>query len=47
MEDDKTAYTIYVGKDLWKRFKEIVTRDKTMNEAIIELIEKEVERHGS
>lgn len=36
--------TLEIDKDLWKKFKGIVTRDKTLNEFLIELIEKEVKK---
>ena len=36
--------TLEIEKDLWEKFKGIVTRDKTLNEALIELIEKEVKK---
>lgn len=38
-----TKYTIAVDNELWERFKRVVTRDKTMNQAINELIKKAVE----
>lgn len=38
-----TKYTITVDDKLWEKFKRVVTRDKTMNQAINELIEKAVE----
>lgn len=40
-----TKYTIAVDDELWKKFKQVVTRDKTMNQAINELIKKEVEKN--
>lgn len=39
-----TKYTIDVDDELWEEFKRVVTRDKTMNEAINELIKNEVEK---
>lgn len=38
-----TKYTIDVDDELWKKFKRVVTRDKTMNQVINELIRKAVE----
>lgn len=34
--------TLEIDKDLWNKFKEIVPRTITLNDAIVELIEKEV-----
>jgi Txe/YoeB family toxin of Txe-Axe toxin-antitoxin module len=39
-----TKYTIDVDDELWEKFKQVVTRDKTMNEAINELIKNEVKK---
>lgn len=36
--------TLEIDKNLWEKFKAIVTRDKTLNEAVIELIEREVKK---
>ena len=36
--------TIEVEKELWDKFKSITPRTKTLNQAIIELIEKEVKK---
>lgn len=35
-----TKYTIAVDDKLWEKFKQVVTRDKTMNQAINELIKE-------
>ena len=44
MVEKMTAYTIQdIPNSLWERFKDIVPKSKTMSEAIIELIKKEVE----
>lgn len=40
-----TKYMIDVNDKLWEKFKQVVTRDKTMNQAINELIKKEVEKN--
>ena len=40
-----TKYTIEVEDQLWERFKKTVTKDKTLNRAIVELIEQRV-RHA-
>jgi len=37
-----TKYTITVEDELWEKFKQTITKDKTINEAIIELIRKRV-----
>ncbi len=41
-----TKYTITVEDRLWEEFKRTITKDKTINEAIVELIKKKVERQG-
>lgn len=33
-----------VDDRLWERFKKIVTKDKTLNQAIIDLIKEKIER---
>jgi len=35
--------TLEIEEELWKKFKAITTKDKTLNEAVVELIKKEVE----
>lgn len=37
-----TKYTITVGDELWEKFKRTVTKDKTINDAIVEMIEQRV-----
>jgi len=37
-------YTITVDDELWKKFKKTITKDKTINEAIVELIKQKVEQ---
>ena len=39
-----TKYTISVEDELWEKFKQTVTKDRTINEAIIEMIRQRVER---
>jgi len=39
-----TKYTVTVDDRLWEKFKHTITRDKTINEAIVELIRQKVER---
>jgi predicted CopG family antitoxin len=39
-----TKYTIKVSDDLWEKFKRTVTKDKTLNQVIVELIRKRVEK---
>jgi hypothetical protein len=34
--------TVEINKELWEKFKSTVNRDKTLNQALIELINKEV-----
>jgi predicted CopG family antitoxin len=40
-----TKYTITIDDELWEKFKQTVTKDKTINEAIVELIRQKVESH--
>ena len=42
MGDDTTEYTISVDGELWEKFKGTVTRDKTINDVIVEMIDKRV-----
>jgi metal-responsive CopG/Arc/MetJ family transcriptional regulator len=37
-----TKYTISVDDELWKKFKRTVTKDKTINQAIVEMIRRRV-----
>ncbi|MEM5854206.1 MAG: hypothetical protein QW228_07615 [Candidatus Aenigmatarchaeota archaeon] len=39
------SYTITYPDDLWEKFKTKITKDKTINEAIVELIKKFVEEN--
>ena len=39
-----TKYTITVDDEVWKKFKRTVTKDKTINQAIVELIKRKVEK---
>lgn len=34
--------TLSIPKIIWEKFRSIVTRDKTLNDAVVELIEREV-----
>ena len=45
MGDIIKPITLEVDKKLWNAFKLIVPRNKTLNKAVIELIEKEVIKH--
>jgi len=36
------AITLEIEKDLWEKFKSKVTKDKTLNDAVVNLIKKEV-----
>jgi len=37
-----TKYTIEVEDKVWGEFKKTITKDKTLNQAIVELIEEKV-----
>jgi len=37
---------IEVPDELWNEYKKVMTKDKTVNDHIVELIRKEVEKHG-
>jgi hypothetical protein len=39
-------YTIKVEDELWEKFKRTITKDKTINEAVVELIRKKVEKQS-
>jgi len=39
-----TKYTIKVDDELWEKFKQTITKDKTINDVIVELIKQRVER---
>jgi hypothetical protein len=39
-----TRYTVNVDDDLWEKFKRTVTKDKTLNQVIVELISERVEK---
>lgn len=39
------SYTIIYPDELWEKFKAKITKNKTLNEVIIELIEKFVEEN--
>jgi predicted CopG family antitoxin len=38
-----TKYTITVNDELWREFKKTITKDRTINEAIVELIKQKTE----
>lgn len=43
MESKQTiTYPIIIEEELWNQFKGIVTKNKTLNDAIIDLIKKEI-----
>ena len=42
-----TKYTIVVDDDLWRKFKQTVTKDKTINEAIVEMIRERVKKKSA
>jgi|GEM_PF-3384309 len=44
MDNNIKPITLKIDRDLWEKFKGIVTRDKTLNEALVDLIEKEVKK---
>jgi len=37
------VYILNVEKELWQKFKKTIQKDKTINDAIVELIKKKVE----
>jgi predicted CopG family antitoxin len=39
-----TSYTITVPDEIWEKFKKIINKSLTFNDAIVELIKKEVEK---
>jgi len=43
MTNNIKPITLEIDKSLWESFKEIVPRTITLNEAIVQLIEKEVQ----
>jgi hypothetical protein len=46
MENNKVKpLTLEIDIGLWERFKELTPRTKTLNDAVIELIEKEVKKY--
>jgi len=42
MNKEEVTYPLKINKKIWEKFKEKVPRTKNLNEALIELIEKEV-----
>ena len=44
MEQLIKPITLEIEKNLWDKFKEMIPRTKTLNDAIIELIEREVKK---
>ena len=42
MEDNIKPITLEIDKRLWEKFKEKTPRTKTLNEAIVDLIKKEM-----
>ncbi len=42
-----TKYTIVVDKYPWKKFKQTIMKDKTINEAIVEMIKERVEKKNA
>lgn len=43
-ENNEIVYPLKIRKDLWRKFKEKIPRTKTLNTALIELVEKEVSK---
>jgi len=41
-----TKYVITVEDELWEKFKQTVAKDETINQAIVELIRKRVEKEN-
>jgi len=44
MSEKIKPLTLEIEKDLWEKFKEITPRTITLNEAVIELIKKEINK---
>jgi len=40
-------YTITVDDELWRKFKKTITKDKTINDVVVELIRQRVEKHNA
>lgn len=40
------SYLIKVDADVWEKFRQITSRNVTMHDAIVNLIEKEVKKNG-
>ena len=38
----KVTYPLNINEDLWNRFKDLVPRTKTLNDALIELVEERI-----
>jgi len=38
-------YLLTIDDDLWKKFKQTITRDRTINDVITEMIEEKVESY--
>lgn len=43
-EDEEITYPVKVKRVLWDKFKDTIPRTKNLNEAIVELIENEVNK---
>ena len=39
--------TLNIDQELWTNFKATVTRDRTLNEAVVQLIQEHIERSKS
>lgn len=39
-------YTIEVDDKIWEEFKKTITKDKTINQAIVEMIVEKVKKHN-
>lgn len=39
---ETVTYPLIIDKELWNRFKDLVPRTKTLNDALIELVEERV-----
>lgn len=47
MKDNKIKpLTLEIDLELWEKFKEKIPRAKTLNDAVVELIKKEVDKNG-
>lgn len=41
---NRKKLTLFVKDELWNDFKKTITKDKTLNEAIVDLIQEEINK---